>query len=49
MSDQIHLDVIAVGTFYNNLIDAGMEKDDAMFLTQEYMSTLKSMTNQFKS
>ncbi|HHY10077.1 MAG TPA: hypothetical protein GX528_05875 [Firmicutes bacterium] len=33
----------AVGTFYKNLMEAGMAKDDALFLTQEYMSTLKSL------
>lgn len=39
----------AVGTFYKNLIDAGMEKEDAMRLTQEYMSTLKSLSSQFQN
>lgn len=37
----------AIATFYKNLMDAGMDKNDAMFLTQEYMETLKSMTSQF--
>lgn len=37
----------AVGTFYKNLMEAGMDKSDAMYLTQEYMSTLKSVTQQF--
>ena len=39
----------AVVTFYKNLIDAGMEKEDAMRLTQEYMSTLKSLSSQFQN
>lgn len=34
----------AVGTFYKNLLEAGMEKEDALYLTQEYMSTLKALT-----
>lgn len=38
----------AVGIFYKNLIEAGMEQSDALRLTEEYMSTLKSLTNQFK-
>ena len=37
----------AVATFYKNLMEAGMEKTDAMRLTQDYMSTLNSMTKQF--
>lgn len=37
----------AVATFYKNLIEAGMEKSDAMYLTEEYMSTLNSLTSQF--
>lgn len=37
----------AIATFYKNLLDTGMNKDDAMLLTQEYMATLKSMTSQF--
>lgn len=36
----------AVGTFYKNLREAGLEKGDALSLTQEYMSTLKSLTSQ---
>lgn len=39
----------AVGTFYRNLIDAEMDKEDAMRLTQEYMSTLQTLTSQFQS
>lgn len=39
----------AVGTFYKHLVDAGMDKDDAMRLTRDYMSTLNSMASQFKS
>ncbi len=38
----------AVGTFYKNLMDAGMDSQDALRLTQEYMKTLKSLTSQFK-
>ena len=37
----------AVGTFYKNLIDAGMDKEAAMNLTHQYMDTLKSLTKQF--
>ncbi len=37
----------AVATFYKNLIEVGMDKNDAMYLTQEYMSTLNSLTKQF--
>ncbi len=36
----------AVGIFYKNLLEAGMDREDAMRLTQEYMSTLKSMLSQ---
>lgn len=39
----------AVGIFYKNLVDAGMDKDDAMRLTQEYMSTLKTLSSQFQN
>ncbi len=38
-----------VSTFYKHLIDAGMDKDDAMKLTRDYMGTLNSMANQLKS
>lgn len=38
----------AVATFYKHLIDAGMDKNDAMKLTSDYMNTLKSMTDQIK-
>ncbi|NLL41846.1 MAG: hypothetical protein GX251_00735 [Firmicutes bacterium] len=37
----------AVATFYNNLVEAGMDKADAMSLTREYMSTLNALTKQF--
>lgn len=36
----------AVGTFYKNLVEAGMDKRDALYLTQEYMGTLKALTKQ---
>lgn len=39
----------AVGIFYKNLIEAGMDKSDAMYLTQEYMSTLKALSSQVKN
>ncbi len=39
----------AVGSFYKNLVDAGMDKNDAMHLTQEYMNTLKTLTTQFQA
>jgi hypothetical protein len=39
----------AVGTFYKNLIAAGMDKEDALYLTQEYLDTLKSLTKQYGS
>jgi len=39
----------AVGTFYKNLIAAGMDKDQAMSLTKEYLETLKSLTRQFSN
>ncbi len=38
-----------VSTFYKHLIDAGMDKDDAMKLTCDYMGTLNSIANQLKS
>ncbi len=37
----------AVGTFYKNLLEAGMDAENAMRLTSEYMATLKSLTRQF--
>lgn len=37
----------AVATFYKNLMEAGMDNTDAMKLTEDYMSTLKSLTTQF--
>lgn len=36
----------AIATFYKSLIDAGMDKDDAIYLTEEYMASFKSMMNQ---
>lgn len=39
----------AVGNFYKNLIAAGMDKEDALYLTQEYLDTLKSLTRQYGS
>lgn len=39
----------AVAIFYKNLVEAGMEKSDAMHLTQEYMATLKTLGNQFNN
>lgn len=39
----------AVGIFYKNLIEAGMDKSDAMYLTQEYMATLKVLGSQVKN
>ncbi|HHY15904.1 MAG TPA: hypothetical protein GX521_07495 [Firmicutes bacterium] len=38
----------AVGTFYRNLVEAGMEEHYAMSLTQEYLNTFKSMTSNLK-
>lgn len=38
----------AVGAFYKNLVEAGMEEHYAMSLTQEYMQTFKSMTSNLK-
>lgn len=38
----------AVGIFYKNLVEAGMDTANAVFLTQEYMETLKTFTSQFK-
>jgi MFS family permease len=35
------------GTFYKNLLEAGMDAENAMRLTSEYMATLKSLTRQF--
>ncbi|HAI52092.1 MAG: hypothetical protein WBI99_05955 [Limnochordia bacterium] len=37
----------AAGTFYKNLIDAGMEKQDALYLTEEYLNTIKFVTKQY--
>lgn len=37
----------ALATFYKNLLDAGMDKNEAMSLTREYLSTLKSLTSQY--
>lgn len=36
----------AVGIFYKNLIEAGMDKAEALTLTQEYLSSLKFMNRQ---
>ena len=37
----------ALATFYKNLLDARMDKNEAMSLTREYLSTLKSLTSQY--
>lgn len=39
----------AVGTFYKNLVDSGMNEEDALRLTQEYMSTLQTLSSQFQN
>ncbi len=37
-----------VGTFYKNLLEAGMDKEAAMQLTLEYLGTFKSLAGQFR-
>lgn len=39
----------AVATFYKHLIDTGMNKDDAMKLTSDYMNTINAISSQFKA
>lgn len=34
----------AVGTFYKELINAGIPKEEAMSLTRDYLSTLKTVS-----
>jgi len=36
----------AVGTFHKNLIAAGMDRKDALLLTQDYLDTLTGLVNQ---
>lgn len=38
----------AVGSFYQQLIESGIDKEEALNMTKDYLKTLKSMTENIK-